>query len=172
MISGFSLLCAVAQFHRHHRGACAEQVHQDGVRIELTLARRSKHRGEDLLRVGAPGRAVAATDLARDHGGTQRLLSAPVGGIDRRGIEQKREQRGPLDREMGREAPHVCGSAGMIEKRIQTGKQLAARHGEAMRRDPIGEMAVANGERVLQDLLDGRDEARARVIRVEEPTAP
>jgi hypothetical protein len=49
--------------------------------------------------VGATRGAIAATHLADDDGGTQGLFSAPVGRVDRR-VEQKREDRRVIDREM------------------------------------------------------------------------
>ena len=47
-------------------------------RIELPLVNGLKNAAEDLLRLGAARRAIAAADFAGDDGGAQRVFGAPV----------------------------------------------------------------------------------------------
>ena len=51
---------------------------KDRGRIQAALANRAQDAGEDFIRVGAPERAIAAADFARDDGGPERMLGAPV----------------------------------------------------------------------------------------------
>jgi len=48
------------------------------------LKRRAQHRHQNALRLRAVRRAAAAPDFAVDHGGPDRLLGAPVGGVQPR----------------------------------------------------------------------------------------
>ena len=54
---------------------------------------RPQHPGEHGVRLGPTFGSVSAADLARDHGGAQRMLGAPVGRIDRIGFEKEGKHR-------------------------------------------------------------------------------
>jgi glycosyltransferase involved in cell wall biosynthesis len=76
------------------------------------MLRRTDHRGEDLLARGAV--RFPPQTFSRD-GGPQPLLGAPIGRVDRGGVKEEREERGPFDSEMDGESPHVGDRARMIE---------------------------------------------------------
>ena len=78
---------------RHGRGTCAKEVDQYGARIEATKTCSVDHAGEDLLGVGAAPGAIAARHLAIHDRRTERLFSAPVGGIDGRIKEESKDGR-------------------------------------------------------------------------------
>jgi hypothetical protein len=141
------------------------------VRIKVALVSRADDRREDLLRLGATRRAVAAADLAGHDRRPERMFRAPVGRIDRSGVEEKGEERRPLDREVCRESLDVGDRPGVIEMRIEALEQPTARHGKPMRRNAAVQIPVAEPERLLQDRAHGRDEDGTRVIGVEEPTS-
>jgi hypothetical protein len=64
-------------------------------------------RGEDLLRLCATGRAVAAAaGFARDHRRTQPVLGAPVGSVER-GVEEEAEDGLEFGGEMGGKATRI-----------------------------------------------------------------
>jgi len=68
------------------------------VGTEMPLLRRSEDAGEHLLRVGPLGRPIAAAaDLSSNDRGPQRLLGAPVGGVER-GIDEEAEEGRQLRR--------------------------------------------------------------------------
>jgi hypothetical protein len=70
----------------------------------VPLLRGPKNAGEDLLRVGALRRAVAAAaHFPSDDRGTQRWLGPPIRG-GKRGIDEKTEDGRQLRRHMPREA--------------------------------------------------------------------
>ena len=67
--------------------------HRDDQRgeLELTLVGGPHDAGEHLLGVGAVAGTITATDFAGDHGGSDGLFGAPVGGVDRR-VPQEGEE--------------------------------------------------------------------------------
>ena len=119
------------------------------MRIDLALLRSADDGGEDLLAHGAVRRAVPATHFSGDHGGPQRLFGAPVGRVDQRRLEQKREERGPLDGEMRGKSPHVGDRARAIELPTEALNQVAAGDREAMGRHAPREVAIAERQRLL-----------------------
>jgi hypothetical protein len=70
-----------------------QQVHEHGAWITHTESGRLDDAGEDLLRVRATTRAIAARDLTIHDGGPERLLGAPVGCVDYP-VEEKAEDGG------------------------------------------------------------------------------
>lgn len=88
------------------------------------------------------------------------------------GSKEKREEGGPLDREMCGKAAHVGQSSGMIEVTIEVLEQAAARHGESVRRHPAVEIPVAKREGALQNVPHERHEERPRMIGLQQPTPP
>jgi len=77
-----------------------------------------------LPRVGAATRAIAARDLAVDHGGPERLLSAPIGRIDAR-IKQETKDGWQFDRQMRGEALHRRQRAGRHDAIGQSVEEVA-----------------------------------------------
>lgn len=138
--------------------------------IELALLNRSEDAREDGMRLGPGLRAVATTDLARDHGWSKRLLGAPVGGVDRLGVEEKRKHGREFDREVRREpACDVCG-AGSIDQGVELILEMPARDGDAVRGQAPLLIAVADGQRVLQDALHAWRELAFPMITDQEAT--
>jgi len=105
---------------------------------------------EYLLRVGAAPRAIAAGDLAVDHGGSERLLCAPIGRVDAR-IKQETKDGRQFDREMRGKALHRRQRTGCHNAIGQLVEEVAARDGDAVRGDVAGVPAIADGEAALKD---------------------
>ena len=63
------------------RAGAALQRHEQGERIALLLPRGAEDARHDLLRGGAPRRAVATTHLAGHDGGPNRLFGLPIRGL-------------------------------------------------------------------------------------------
>ena len=80
----------------------AQQVRKDGRGIEVALVNRAQHTGQDFLRMGAAQRAIPSAHFARHDGGSQRMLGAPVGRVDRVWFEQEGEDGREFDGEMRR----------------------------------------------------------------------
>ena len=139
------------------------RIHQNLGRVELALLSGAQHAGKHLLGVGAASRAIPAADLAVDDGGTQGVLSAPVGGVDG-GFEEKAEERRQLGAQMGGESLHGRDGADVVQCREQVILHMATGHGGAMRRDDARDAPVADAERLLQGGLDARGERGAGVV--------
>jgi len=108
---------------------------------------------------------AAAAHFARDDGGAQCVLGAPVGGIERR-IEEEAEDGLEFGPQMRREAAGIGESAGSRrDQLIEAVDVVAARHREAMVRDLPGALPSPRGERGLQQGLHAR---RKRMIRMVE----
>ena len=127
--------------------------------------------GENLLRGGAAGRAIAAGHLPVDHGGPQRLLGAPIGGVYG-WIEEESKDSRQFDRQMPGEALQ-CGRA---HRRIHQIRELVE-ESPARNRGPVGGHVtgvapVADRERLLQDRVDMLGPRGAWVIGGEFTTAP
>jgi hypothetical protein len=142
------------------------------VRIEVTLLRGADDGGEDLLRRGAVRRAVPATDFSGHDSGPQRLFGTPVGRVDPRRLKEKREERGPFDGEMRREPTHVGDPARAIQLTTEAFDEVTAGDREAMGRHAPREVVVAERQCLLQDLFHRRDKTGARVIALQQATAP
>jgi hypothetical protein len=162
---------SVPQLWKDDRCACAKQRDEYSVCIELTLVGCAEHACEDLLGGCSPPGPVAATDFARDHCGPQRLLGAPIRGIDGRRIEQESEERREFDGEMRREPLHIRHRTGLVEAPIDAIHQVPARDGEAVSRDASRAVAIPQGERLLKRRAHGGHEAGARMIGLQQPTA-
>ena len=134
--------------------------------IELTLMRGAQDGREDLLGLRPTRGPIPTADLARDDRRPERVFGAPVGGIDRGRIEEKREERRPLDREVRRKPPHVGEGPGMIEESIEALEQAAARDRQSVWRHLTVPIPIAQRQGLLQGVSDGKDEADARVISV------
>lgn len=171
MISGFSLLRTAAEFERHGRTGSAEHGDHERVDIELTLMGGTEDTREDLLGGGPVPGPIAAAHFARDHGGPQRLLGAPIRGIDGRRIEQEGEERREFKSEVRREPLDIRHRAGMIETAIDAIQQVPAGDGETVRGDAPRVVAIAQCERLLEHRAHGVHEARARMIGLQQPTA-
>jgi len=76
-----------------------QQRREDVSGIEAALVQRAQHRRQDLLRLGATDRAVAAAGHAGDDRRADRVLRAPVRGVDGR-VAQTRQQGRRLPRQM------------------------------------------------------------------------
>lgn len=132
-----------------------EQVGEDRMRIEVALMRGLQHAGEDFVRARAAGAAIPATDFAQDDRRSNRLFGSPRGGLGA-GAHEKGEERGQLGVEV------LCQTAeGRVpprrgEEAESPREELAGGDGEPARRDHAGGMAVAQGERRLQEVGDGR----------------
>jgi hypothetical protein len=84
--------------------------------IKMALLNRSKETGQHRVRLGSAFGSIAAADLPRDHGWTERVFGAPVGRVDRIRFEKKGEDRWEFDGEMGRESTrNVCGARAIDE---------------------------------------------------------
>jgi hypothetical protein len=70
---------------------------------------------EDLLGIGATAGAIAAADPARDDGGPQGLLGAPIRGLQI-GLDEEAEQGRQLDGPVTREALDVGDRADLAER--------------------------------------------------------
>lgn len=152
-----------------NRCACMKQRDEQGVDVETTLVRCPQNRGENLLRFSAAPGAIASTDFTRHDGGPERVFSAPVGRVDSRRVEQKGEERRPLDGEVRGESLHVGDPARMIENPIESLEQSPTHHSKAVGRHPSGEIPIAQRQRLLQHIADRDAEAAARVIDMQLP---
>ena len=171
MISGFSLLRTAAEFERHRRTGSAEHGDHERVDIEPTLVGGTKDAREDLLSGGTVPGAIAAAHFARDHGGPQRLLGAPIRGIDGHRIEQEGEERREFKSEMRREPLDIRHRARMIETAIDAIQQVATGDGETVRGDMPRVVTIAQRERLLEHRAHGVHEASARMVGLQQPTA-
>ena len=92
-----------------HRPWGLEQRGEEVVEVETALPCGADDAGEDLLGLRATLRAIAATDLAIDHGGPDGVLGSPVGRVDGDGPEEGEHGR-EFAVEMGGEAEfaHRC----------------------------------------------------------------
>jgi hypothetical protein len=65
-----------------------ENVRQKVDRAELALMAGAQNAHQDSLVVRSTSRSVAGAGLAIDHGGTNRLLGGPVGGLHLRSVQE------------------------------------------------------------------------------------
>jgi hypothetical protein len=71
----------------------SEQIHEEIPWLEVTHTRGVDDAAENLLRLGAAWRPIAARDLPIHDGRPQRLLSAPIRSVHRE-IKQKPKSAG------------------------------------------------------------------------------
>jgi hypothetical protein len=171
LIGRFSLLRPVAEFERHCRTGSAEHGDHEGVDIEPTLMGGTEDAREDLLGGGAVPGPIAAAHFACDYGGPQRLLGAPVRGIDGHRIEQEGEERWEFNGEMRRESLDSRHRAGMIETAIEAIHQMPPGDGETVRGDAPPVVAIAQRERLVEQRAHGVHEAGARMIGLQQSAA-
>ena len=126
---------------------------------------------EDLLGLCPARVAVAAADLAHHDGGSNRVLGSPVGRVDR-GVTEEREEGRRFARQMRDEALDGGNGGSRTGKQVpRLCAQSAARAGEPVRGHRTGRMAIAQGERVLEPLLDAGGKRAAGMIDLEQPRA-
>ena len=80
---------------------------------------RAEHAREHFLGVRAARGAIPAAHLARHHGRAQGVLGAPVGGVDRVGLEQESKDGGEFDRKMRREIPCDAAASRLVDEDIE-----------------------------------------------------
>lgn len=128
--------------------------------------------GEHLLRLGAAGGTIAAAHFSGDDRGPERVFGAPVRGVDGIRVEQEREHRRKLDREMGSEIARDATGARAIDEGVELIVQMATGDRQPMSRYLAAPKAIARGERALQDALDVRREMVLAVIGDQRATPP
>ena len=116
------------------------------------MAGSAQDTGQYLLGVGALAGAVAAADLASDHGGSDGLLGAPVGGVDRRVAQEEEHGRKFVGQVLG-EALGVGQRRRRVDQPAEPGGQSAAGRRQTVFADVAGVAAVPQGEAILQDRL-------------------
>ena len=139
--------------------------------VELTLVGGAHDAGDDLLGVGAAAGTITATDFAGDHGGTDGLFGAPVGGVDRR-VPQEGEHGGEFAVQMGGEAVGGVQRRSVVDQLTELGEQSAASGCQAVVAQTPGVAAVAQLENGLQDGLHPGGPRAARMIGSELPPSP
>jgi hypothetical protein len=78
----------------------------------IGLLNRTQDAGEHGMRLGTAFGSVAAADLASDDGWAQRVLGAPVGGVDRIGFEEKRKHGREFNSKMRAKRRATCVAPG------------------------------------------------------------
>jgi len=132
---------------------------------------RMEDTAEDLLRLGAARRAIAAADFAGDNSGPQRVFGAPVRGLNGVGVEKKGEHGGKFHRQMRGEMARDAPSAGVFDQGIELILHVTAGDREAMRGDCAGAVSIAHGQRVSQHVLHPRRKVILPVIAHQHATA-
>lgn len=131
---------------------------------------RAEDRREDLLGDGTACAAVPAADLAHHDGRSNRVLCAPVGGVDGR-IAEEREEGRCFDGQVGDEPLDGWNGGSRVGEQVQhLFEQAAAGNREPVRRHLAGRVAITQGERLLEALLDAGGERAAGMIALEQPT--
>ena len=103
------------------------------------------------------GGSIAAADFASDHRGAQGVFGAPVGGVNRVGVEEEGEDRRKFDGEMRREVPRDAAPAWSVDEGIELILQMPARDGDAIRLER------------LRDVVGGLGDPRRPVAPAREP---
>lgn len=140
--------------------------------VQAALLGRSQQGREDLLGLrSARGAIAAAAHFPGDHRRAQGMLSAPIGGIERR-VEEEAEDGLEFGPQMGGEAAGVGESAGSRrEQAVEAVDVVAARDGEALVRHVPESMAVPRGESRLQQRLHLRRKRMVRMVQDHRATA-
>ncbi len=131
--------------HRRYGGCgCREQRDEQIRCIEGALAGGAQHTGEHLLTVRTTARAIAAAaHFARDDGRAQRVLGAPVGGVEGR-VEQKAEDGGEFDDEVLLKPSHgESATRRALQKLAQPLEVLPARDCQTVLGDHARVIAIA-----------------------------
>ena len=129
----------------------------------MALAGGAQDTGQHLLGVGTLAGAVAAADLASDHGGSDGLLGAPVGGVDRRVAQEEEHGRKFVGQVLG-EALGVGQRRRRVDQPAEPGGESAAGRRQTVLADVAGVAAVPQGEAILQDRLHLAGPGTVRVI--------
>ena len=132
-----------------HAGcARGEERDQDIGGVEAALVGGAQDAREHLLTVSPATRPIAAaTHLARDHRRSQRLLGAPIGGIER-GIKEKAEDGVVFDDEVSLKPAHAEEPTGRARQQVAEALDIKpARDGEPMVGDRAIVIAIARGQR-------------------------
>ena len=127
--------------------------------------RRAQEGREDLLGVcAAKGAIPATTHFARDDGGPECVLGAPVGSVERR-IEEEAEHRVVFGGEMDGEAPRVGQATGPTREQMPEAIEVGAPgDGETvLGHDALG-MAITRGQRGAQERVDLGSKPMMRII--------
>ena len=127
---------------------------------------------EDLLGLCAAHRAVpAAAGFARDDGRSERVLGAPIGGVEC-GVEEEAEDGMEFGVEVNREAASIREATGPpIEQAPEAIEIGAACDGEAVIGHGAGGMAIAGGQGGAQQMIDLRRKRMMRGVQHHRATA-
>jgi hypothetical protein len=126
----------------------------------VALLNRPQHACQHGVRLGAAFGSIAAAHLARDRGRTQGVFGTPVGGVNGIGFEEKGKYGREFDGQMRRESAGDSGGPGVIDERVELVFQMPAGNCQPRRRHAALLVPIADVERVLEDALDLRREAR------------
>ena len=159
------------EVRRHGGCGCGEQRDEQFRCIEAALVGGAQHTGEHLLTVRTTARAIAAAaHFARDDGRAQRVLGAPVGGVERR-VEEKAEDGVVFDDEVLLKPSHGEPATRRALQKLRPAAQvLPARDCQTVRGDHARVIAIAGWQRGLQGRFHGRDEGLLRIVEQQDTT--
>jgi hypothetical protein len=129
---------------------------------ELALLDRSQNAREHPVRLCAVFGSVAPTDLARDDSRAQGVLGAPVGGVDRVRLREKRKNGREFDGQMRGEAARDASGTGPVDEGVESVLQMAVGNGDTVGRHARTVIAIAEPKRLLQEMLDAWSEGGSR----------
>ena len=133
--------------------------------------RGAEHRGEDPLRDGASYcGVVGAGHLGGGHSSAERLLGAPVGGVERE-VEGKLEDGRKLDTEMRRESLHISDTAGLAQAVAESLEEAPGRDRHPVPGDGPGPVSSPRCEGPAQNRLQRGRQRRGRMIADRQTTA-
>ena len=135
----------------------------------MALTRGADHTREDLLGPRAAGRAIPATNLAIDDGGTDGVFGAPVGGVHVGGPQEGEHGR-TLAVEVGGEALGRRQGGRRVDEPAEAGEQAPMGHSEAMLGDRLRVAPIAEREGVGEDGLHARRPGAPRMVGAERAT--
>lgn len=140
--------------------------------IDAALVSRAQQRCQDLLRLCAPRGAIAtAAHLSSDHRGSQGVLGAPIGGIERR-VEEEAEDGLKFGPQMDGKAAGIGESARPpVEQGTEAMDVVAAGNREAVVRHVAESMAIACRQGGLQERVDLRRKRMVRMVQHHGATA-
>ena len=142
---------------------------EEVVEIDMALTRGADHTREDFLGPRAAGRAIPATDLAIDDGGTDGVFCAPVGRVHIGGPQEGEHGRA-LAVEMGGEALGRRQRRCRVDEPAQVGEQAPMSHGEAMIGDRVRITPIAERQGVGEDDLHAARPGAPRMVGAERAT--
>ena len=152
-----------------HRTRCPQQRGEEVVEVDVALTRGADHTREDLLGPRAAGRAIPATNLAIDDGGTDGVFGAPVGGVHVGGPQEGEHGR-TLAVEVGGEALGRRQGGRRVDEPAEAGEQAPMGHSEAMLGDRLRVAPIAEREGVGEDGLHARRPGAPRMVGAERAT--